>query len=294
MLCRALSKASPLSSQPSSRGLVDKLATLRCSNIRLGHRVPLMVRQLASPEQLSEIYIDESSQTQNRYLVLGALIMEARDVTDFEAACARLRLPELPAREMKWGKVSRAKLPAYTRLAEGFWTDNRVSHADFHALVVDTYQLDHVLYNQGDADIGFNKEIYQLATKCARLYGNRLFHVYLDYRNTDQSPEELRLILNRGRQKDGDPRDWPFRRCHFRDSKSCLPLQLVDIFIGAIAFHLNGHIHAENASQHRSALARRIMTLARIKHPFNNTSRAGKFTVWHRRLRPPTRRVLQP
>jgi hypothetical protein len=66
--------------------------------------------------------------------------------------------------------------------------------------------------------------------KCARLYAN-LFHVYPDRRNTTQTPEGLRLILNRGCRSKGDKRDWPFRRCQFRDSKTTSLLQLADIIM---------------------------------------------------------------
>lgn len=243
-----------------------------------------MARQPASPQQLVDIYIDESSQTQNRYLVLGAVVIDTAYLPQFEASFARLRLPELPRNELKWGKVSRTKLPAYLRIVDGFWTDKWLNEAHFHGVVVDTHQRDHVRYNQGDADIGFNKELYQLANKCSRLYGNRLFHLYLDERNTSQTPDDLRLILNRGCKKRGDQRDWPFRRCHFRDSKTCVSLQLADIFIGAIAYHLNGHIHAAGASPPKCDLANSLCRLAGITDPFRDTKRAAKFTLWHRRL----------
>jgi hypothetical protein len=74
---------------------------------------------------------------------------------------------------------------------------------------VDTTQQDHKRYNDGDSETGFNKEIYQLANKIGQLYSRGYFHIYPDYRDTKNTPEELRLILCRAAAKRGDKRDWP-------------------------------------------------------------------------------------
>ena len=94
-----------------------------------------------------------------------------------------------------------------------------------------------------------------------------------------------------GRRKDGDQRDWPFRRCQFRDSKTTLPLQLVDIITGALAFVLNGHDKAENASPSKIAPSKYVLDRAGIVDVRKDTARAATFTVWHRRLK---RGVSQP
>jgi hypothetical protein len=233
----------------------------------------------------SEIYVDESSQTKNRYLVIGAVILPLDHRANVEVIISRLRLPELPHGEMKWAKISRAKLGAYTRVTDAFFHDPTFRQCHFHSVVVDTHALDHNQFNDGSSEIGFNKEIYQLASKCARLYPERLFHLYPDHRNTNQKPEDLRNILNHGRRKSGDKREWPFRRCHFRNSKTTPILMFSDIFSGAIAYHLNGHIDRPDASAARTDLARRILANAQVRDPSNDTRMAGKFTIWHRQLR---------
>jgi hypothetical protein len=53
-------------------------------------------------------------------------------------------------------------------------------------------------------------------------------------------------------------RDWPFRRCQFRDSDTTLPLQLTDIIIGSIAYHLNDHAKSANASAAKLELSRHV------------------------------------
>src|ERR1700722_4415421 len=138
------------------------------------------MRVAPNPAQISEVFIDESSQNNHRFLVLGGVIVR---LMEREALCRQLmpaRLPDLPAKEAKWVKVSRAKLTAYKRFIDVFFHHSDLAH--FHCLVVDTSRQDHGAYNQGSHEIGFNKEIYQLAIKFSRLYRDRLFHLYPDHR----------------------------------------------------------------------------------------------------------------
>jgi hypothetical protein len=53
----------------------------------------------------SDIYVDESSQTKCRYLVLGASIIPQIAVADATKTILGTMVPELPHGEMKWGKV---------------------------------------------------------------------------------------------------------------------------------------------------------------------------------------------
>ncbi|MBB5713585.1 hypothetical protein FHS94_000404 [Sphingomonas aerophila] len=236
-------------------------------------------------DALWDIYVDESSQTKNRYLVLGSIPLPAASVAAANFCLQDARLPELPFGELKWGKVSRAKYSAYRRYADQFFDDESLSQAKFHSLVVDTSQLDHKRFNDGSREIGFNKELYNLATKCARLQRTGYFHLYPDYRDTNQRPEDLRNILNYGRHKKGDGRSWPFRRCQFRDSAKTPLLQLVDLLLGALAYGVNRHFDHENASSHKRDLARHILRRAGIKGLQRDTAVDGKYTVRHRQLR---------
>lgn len=158
--------------------------------------------------------------------------------------------------------------------------------AHFHSNVVDTSQLRHRVFNAGDREIGFNKEIYQLVLKCGRLYPRSVFHVFPDRRSTAHSTEELRTIINHGMHKKlGRSRDWPVRKLHYSDWEQRPLLQIADLFAGAIAYHCNGHGQREGASQARIQLASQIFELARVRSPMQDTAIQGKFTIWHRVLR---------
>lgn len=236
--------------------------------------------------RFNDIYVDESSQTKHRYLLLGAMILPTASVKPFVDSIMEARLPELPQGELAWVKVSRAKLPAYKRVVDVFFNnDAQIPHLDFHSLHVDTSRVDHRRFNMGSREIGFNKEIYQILTKCRRLYRDALFHCYPDKRTTSSSTEELRLILNRGSRKTGDPRDWPFRRIAFRDSAKTPCLQVVDVMLGAIAFKANGHYDVEGASPAKRELCDYILDRAGVRNVLTGTAIAGRFTIWPRQLR---------
>lgn len=83
----------------------------------------------------------------------------------------------------------------------------------------------------------------------------------------------------------GDKRDWPFRRCQFRNSADVLILQLTDIITGALAYRLNGHDGKPNASPAKTALSQHVLDRAGIGNVYQDTAKAGRFTVWHRVLR---------
>jgi hypothetical protein len=245
-----------------------------------------MPRVPPDPRFLHDIYIDESSQTKHRFLALGGLTLQTRDVGAFEDAIHGARLPELPHGELAWTKVSPGKLAAYERVVDAVlrpaWPTPR---AEFHCLVVDTSRLRHSVFNEGSREVGFNKEIYQLCQKFGRLNRAGIFHVYLDQRETRSSTQELRNILNHGIRKKQPGRDWPFRRVHFRDSASCACLQVVDILLGAVAFHLNGHRHRPEASAAKCSLSDRVLSLANVRDVMRGTTASGRFTVWHRQLK---------
>lgn len=232
---------------------------------------------------LVDIFVDESSQTKHRFLVLGGIGTYASNSLGLIEDLAKARLPELPKGELKWTKVSKTKLPAYKRFVDVLFDLPKIVH--FHSLVVDSTRLDHKRFNAGDREIGFNKEIYQLAMKFARLYRADIFHLYPDRRETTQKPEDLRLMLNRGCVKKGDKRDWPFRRCQFRDSTATPQLQLVDVVIGALAYKLNGHDKLPGASPAKTELSAYILNRAGIADVTKDTAISGPFTLWHRQLR---------
>jgi len=233
---------------------------------------------------MRDIYADESSQTQHRYLVLGALTVRTDAVSNLVTAIRAARLPALPHGEMKWTKVSAAKLETYRAVADAFFASSDRDVAHFHALIIDTSRLNHGRFNEGDREIGFSKMVFQLLYKHARLYPERLY-AYLDSRTTRQSLESVRFMLNRRCATKLGRQEFPFRRVVFRDSKESDMLQLNDILLGAVAWVKNGHGQRPDASVAKNDLAAHVMARAGLRSLDADTPRnRTRFTVWNFRL----------
>lgn len=227
------------------------------------------------------IYADESCHTAHRYLVLGGI---AVDESDRELAILKfkdVRYKHNTWGEVKWEKISKAKLPFYLDYAKIFFELNSVDILHFHALCVDTQQF----IKGQDAEIGFNKLIYQLLLhKFGRKYGkdNRL-HVYLDKRTTSQPPDFMRPILNAGIRKKYGLTDNPFRRITFIESNRSELIQMNDLLIGAIGSRKNEHHLKQDASKHKIAMGEYISRRSKetVTFPFQITSRfATRFSLW--------------
>lgn len=245
-----------------------------------------MTRTSPRDEDISEVYIDETSQTAHRWLIIGGLIVPKCQSERLSHLITEVKERHGIGREMKWGRVSQHYLEGYREIVDLFiYQKPPIRPLDFHALAVDTSRRNEVAFNNGSREIGFNKEIYQLAQKFRRLYPDTLFHIYPDFRNSPQANEETRLILNRGASMKGDGRDWPFRRLHMLRSKRTPILQLVDILLGGLAYKMNGHFEAPGASAAKIDLSSHILKYHGIRDPHRDTHMRGKFTIWHRRLR---------
>lgn len=210
---------------------------------------------------------------------LEADIIAARDHT------TPIKNPDGTPKLIKWEKANKYNLVAYKRVIDAYFTFparhklSTLKNVETHCVVVDTSKKTLKATGEGDVDVGFNKEMYFL---CVPIIGKRLpralFHIYPDRRTTSHSLTEARKIMNAGARKYGDKRPWPYRELKFDDPENKQALQLVDIFIGAIAYKLNGHYSQPNANSAKKELCDHIFKWAHIKNPFIATD------YWRKRL----------
>jgi hypothetical protein len=131
-----------------------------------------------------EVYIDESSQTKHRYMVLGGLCVSLSHSAAFEADIIAHRDSTIPIarpdgtpRIIKWEKANAYNLEAYKRVIDAYFTFPMryrlpLSKAlETHCLAVDTSKKTLKGTGEGDVEIGFAKEFYFL---CVPMIGNRL------------------------------------------------------------------------------------------------------------------------
>jgi hypothetical protein len=241
------------------------------------------------------VYIDESSQN-HRYLVLGALtvpyshiqqfdtdIIEARENTNVKAFADDGNL-----REMKWQKVNAERLEAYkavVKAAFSFKAKHQLSSLKdmaINCLAVDTSARPLKRTGDGDRETGFEKEFYFLSNVVlAGRYRDQLFRLFPDRRYAKRRLRESRDILNFGAYKWKDKRTFPFRTLDFADPETCLALQVVDIFMGALAFRLNRHYERPDANAGKKALCDYIWQLCKLEDPFVTSHfQRPRFMTW--------------
>ncbi len=243
------------------------------------------------------VYVDESSQTKHRYLVLGGLLVPLSHSAAFETDIASVRDHTIPVTKqdgspkvIKWEKTNAYNLEGYKKVIDAYYSFPQRhklparKNVDINCVVVDTSKKPLKDAGDGDIEIGFNKQVYFL---CVPLIGKRfkteLFHIYPDRRSSNQLLSKAQEIMNFGARKYGDKRPWPYRRLRYHDPEQCQALQVVDIFIGALAYKLNGHYDKPEANPAKKVLCDYILGRAKITNPFVNTPYyRRRFMVVHR------------
>jgi hypothetical protein len=249
-----------------------------------------------------EIYIDETSQNDHHFLILGGIIIPREVSADFEAEIVEARHPRLHSRsskgqlrEMGWSEVSNGDFDAYKKVLEVFFSfafrrlQNKSGLVKFYCSVVNTRVRDRSYSKGKRGQIGFDREIYYHCLSIARRAKLELFHVYPDQRSTKQPIEKMAFMLSRGLRKEGDKRNHPFRRVKFRLSHEHQALQISDILIGAVSYRLNRHYDRPDANSDKKRLCDYVLE----KTGFNkfigpNSFREkpfGSYQLWFRKHR---------
>jgi hypothetical protein len=237
------------------------------------------------------VYCDESRQVRDRFMVLGGIIIPSGNVAGFDKSMQKFRAEQNMHAELKWTKVSKQKIDQYRRFIDYFFAQNNADKLHFHALMIDNHKVNHAKFNQGDKELGFYKFYYQLLLNCfGRRYcagaAQHKIHVYLDYRNSRYSLEELKTILNAGIRKRWGVTTSPFRAIEPRDSKKSEIIQLNDIVLGAIGFQKNGYELIEGSNPAKQNLMTYIAEQAGLKNLKDGTPISQRrFTLWNFQLR---------
>lgn len=246
---------------------------------------------------MRHVFIDESSQNAHHYMVLGALVLPGPVAIEAEVEIERLLVAERMHAELKWTKVSAKKLHVYKTLINYHFSTLIPRGAQFHALIVDCYALDHHTYNEGDSELGFNKFLYNLLFyRVGKPFGiNERIVVDLDARNSTRDILELQTVLNHRMAKvTGERTRASFARVAFRNSKNSRLLQLADLLSGAIAWHKNDNDALPNASAAKCSLADYAASCVGLRR-LGATSPKGevRLSTWNFMLQPRGRGARQ-
>lgn len=229
------------------------------------------------------IYADESCKDAHQYMAMGAVAVDHTVEATIVARLMAVRAAHNTFGEVKWTKISRAKLDFYKAFVDVFFDASKTDDMHFYGLHVNTHTFNHRQWNQGEAEIGFSKLIFQLLLhKFGRRYGaDYPLTVYLDSRSTRHDPDDMRPMLNSELAKRWEIPTRPFRRITFIDSKKSDLIQVNDLLIGTIGFLKNKHHRRPDCSAHKKALAAYILKRATECEPAGFIAiKASRFSVW--------------
>jgi hypothetical protein len=242
------------------------------------------------------IYCDESSQTKHRHIVIGAIFCHSSASTRIRKDVEQAIHPYGGTSELKWQKLKRCSLPMYKAAIDAVFQHINTNSAFYYCAVIDNHTVDHKTYNDGDASIDFNKYLFTLLYKFARVHrlNRNRFYAYLDERTTQHTPERLRIMLNARARRDLGYEYDPYRIVEFRDSKLDRLIQITDVLTGAVAYHTNEHHLTTGAARCKIDGARYIAKCAGTGSLAIATQYRRGFDIWHLDFNRPTRRKRTP
>jgi hypothetical protein len=239
--------------------------------------------------KLLHIYCDESRQTGERYMALGGIIVPAAAISGIEAMASAYRHKHRMHAELKWSRVSEKKYSEYQQFVDHFFDLNKDNKMHFHAMLIDTHQLDHRTHNDRDPELGMYKFFYQLlihsfGKKYCREGEDDRFIVKFDHRESKYPLAELKNILNNGMNSRLSIPTKPFHSVEAIDSKSSDLMQFTDVLLGAIGHQKNGFHLVPGARQAKINLAAHIAQKAVLPDLTCTPWGRGNFTIWNFRL----------
>jgi len=181
------------------------------------------------------IYCDESCHLENdrqRSMVLGAIVCPLEKTREIAARIRELKVKHgLRADfEIKWSKVSKAKVDFYLAVLDYFFDDDDLS---FRALVVpDKKALNHQTFGQSHDDFYYKMYFDMLKVILDPVAGH---NIYLDIKDTrsHSKTEHLREVLANNAY---DFQRKIVKRIELVRSEHVQQVQLADLLIGAVSY----------------------------------------------------------
>lgn len=181
----------------------------------------------------TNVYIDESGHTDDpssNTMVLGALWISIPQLSLFTDAIRTVKKKHDIAshREIKWTKVSPAKLDYYKELIDVFFA---VEQVNYRAVVIDKSIVDYETYNKTRDDFYYSMTYILVRTIAEKRYGD--MHLFLDYKDAWSGIRTTKLasyLRNTGRLHNASLLAQPLR------SHEVIGLQIADLFTGAVMY----------------------------------------------------------
>lgn len=181
----------------------------------------------------TNVYIDESGHTDDPNcgdMVLGALWVSVSQLSLLTDAVRTIKKKHTitPRREIKWTKVSTAKLDYYKDLVDAVFDTEQ---ANYRAVVIDKSKVDYEARGITQDEFYYKMQYLLVRTIAEKRHGD--IRLFLDYKDTWSGVETTKLakyLNNTGSLHNKSLRAQPLR------SHEVVGLQLADLFTGAVMY----------------------------------------------------------
>jgi len=173
-------------------------------------------------------YCDESCHLENDkypFMLISYVSSSYNQVKLHSRNIRSLKMKHFFKGEMKWSALSKSQYPFYKELIEYFFATD----LQFRAIVIDKSKLKHESFHQSHDDF-YDKMYYQLLNK--KIYPENNYNIYMDIKDTHsyEKAASLKNYLNRNFVS--------VRTLQIIHSYESELMQLTDVIMGAIAYHL--------------------------------------------------------
>jgi Protein of unknown function (DUF3800) len=186
-----------------------------------------------------EVYCDESGlealtrKDAHLYTGIGGIWIPKEHRITLKKGIATIKHRYQIKGELKWQKVSPAYFDLYKDLVDFFFISDYIR---FRLVLIEASKVDHITFNNEDAELGFYKFYYQL-----------LHHWIFDFNNYDIFLD-LKINRNRGRLKelervlDHSNLTSDVKQVQGLPSGQSLGIQLVDVLTGLVTAKFNKEV----------------------------------------------------
>lgn len=220
------------------------------------------------------IYCDETAHLEHdglRWMVLGAIWCPGEVVRESAERMREIKARHgLPGREVKWTKVSPAKVLFYQDFLDYFFDDDDLC---YRGVVIDKSQIDHNGYGQ-DHDDWYYKMWFTLLSPL--IHPDRRHRIYIDVKDTrsQHKVDQLRDVLCNSRY---DFRGELIERIQQVRSHEVQHVQLADLLTGAVA----GANRQDITSPAKRAIIERMQARSHLTLKRTTLVRATKVNLMH-------------
>ena len=226
--------------------------------------------------QIYNIYCDESCHLENDHkktMVLGAIWCQTEKIRSISQRIREIKIKNgLGSKfEMKWTKISPAKINFYLEMIDYFFDDDDLN---FRCLIIpDKTKLDHKRHNQ-EHDDWYYKMYFDMLKVI--LSPEEKYRIYLDIKDTRSAGKVKKLhevlcnnLLDFDRQI--------IERVQIVRSHEIEILQLTDLLIGAVS---NFYNLGESASEAKKKIISRIKERSKYSLEKSTLYRENKFNLF--------------